>query len=157
MKCGIVNFMISHFKSSHLMIALLLSSQFLISFVSKEIVKCDIVKFTIPYWKIKVYFSSKHRIVNFMITHFVISRFSNENVKREIVNFIISYLTISFFYLIRTMQIPLIYRTQSQKAVKTANYCVYEVSRSRIMICDILVDQVLTDFINLSGRSLPMM
>ena len=111
MKCGIVNFMISHFKSSHLMIALLLSSQFLISFVSKEIVKCDIVKFTIPYWKIKVYFSSKHRIVNFMITHFVMPRFSNENVKREIVNFIISYLTISFFYLIRTMQIPLIFRT----------------------------------------------
>ena len=77
MKCGIVNFMISHFKSSHLMILVLLSSQFLISLVSKEIVKCDIVKFTIPYFKIKVYFLGKHRIVNFMI----------------------SYLTISFFYL----------------------------------------------------------
>lgn len=111
MKCGIVNFMISHFKSSHLMISVLLSSQFLISLVSKEIVKCDIVKFTIPYLKIKVYFSGKHRIVNFMITHFVMSRFSNENVKREIVNFMISYLTISFFYLTRTMHIPLIFRT----------------------------------------------
>jgi len=93
------------------MISLLLSLQFFISLVSKEIVKCDIMKFTIPYFKIKVYFSGKHRIVNFMITHFVMSRFSNENVKSEIVNFMISYLKISFFYLIRTMQIPLIFRT----------------------------------------------
>ena len=36
MKCGIVNFMISHFKSSHLMISSLFSSQFLISLVSKR-------------------------------------------------------------------------------------------------------------------------